>query len=54
MMHHIITAFVTVWTSGNFYLWSLKQEPQVLFLESLGMAAIAYPVMFWLVTRPHK
>lgn len=53
-MHHIITAFVTVWTSGNFYLWSLKQEPQVLFLESLGMAAIAYPVMFWLVTRPHK
>jgi hypothetical protein len=54
MIHHIITASVAVWTCGNFYLWTLKQEPQVLFLESLGMAAIAYPTMFWLVTRPHR
>ena len=53
-MHHILVAFVTVWTSGNFFLWSLKQEPQVLFLESLAMAAIAYPAMFWFVIRPHK
>ena len=36
MAHHILTTFVAVWASGNFYLWSLKQEPQVLLLESLG------------------
>ncbi|MGH6726635.1 MAG: hypothetical protein ACREB8_08845 [Pseudolabrys sp.] len=54
MAHHVLTVFVAAWTSGNFYLWSLKQEPQLLFLESLGMAAIAYPLVFWLITRPGR
>jgi len=54
MAHHVVTVFAALWTCGNFYLWSLKQEPYVLFWESLGMAAIAYPAMFWLVTRPRK
>jgi hypothetical protein len=40
-----------LWLAANLYLWSLKQEPVILFWQSLGMAAIAFPAMFLFVIR---
>lgn len=54
-MHLAIAILLTlVWVACNFYLWSLKQDQLILFLESLGMSAIAYPAIYWYVTRPTK
>jgi hypothetical protein len=51
-MHHLIASIVLViWTAANFFLWSNKQDQLILFWESLGMAAIAYPLFAWYVTR---
>ena len=43
-----------IWIAGNMYLWSLKQSQLTLFLESLGMAAVAYPALYWYVTRTEE
>jgi hypothetical protein len=40
-----------LFVAGNFYVWSLKQEPIVLFWESLGIAGLAFPALFWFVKR---
>lgn len=40
-----------MWIACNFYLWSMKQNQEWLFLQSLGMAAIAFPALYWYVTR---
>jgi hypothetical protein len=54
-MHLAIVIVLTlIWVAGNFYLWSLKQDQLLLLLESLGMSAIAYPAIYWYVTRPTK
>ena len=47
-------AVALLWLAANLYLWSLKQEPLLLFWESLGMAAVAFPALFWFVTRSGK
>jgi len=47
-------AAVAIWVAANFYLWSMKQSQVTLLLESLGMAAIAYPALYWYVTRRPK
>lgn len=50
-MNHIsMLALVALWVGCNFYLWSLKQSHVMLFVQSLGMAAIAYPSLYWDVT----
>jgi hypothetical protein len=53
-MLHLATAIFLelVWIACNFYLWSLKQDQLILFWESLGMAANAFPAVYWYVTRP--
>jgi hypothetical protein len=51
MAHFIALALTLIWIAANFYLWSLRDEPLTLFWQSLGMAAIAFPAMFWFVTR---
>ena len=43
-----------VWIAGNFYLWSMKQSHETLFLESIGMALIFYPAFYWYVMREPK
>jgi hypothetical protein len=54
-MHLIIVSLLTLtWVACNFYLWSLKQDQPILFLESLGMSAVAFPAIYWYVTRPIK
>lgn len=53
--HILITIILTLaWVACNFYLWSLKQDQLILFLESLGMSAIAFPALYWYVTRRTK
>jgi hypothetical protein len=47
----VLIIFVIVWIAANIYLWSLEQEPVMMFLESLGMAAIMYPTLYWYVRR---
>ena len=54
MANFLAIALALVWFAANFYLWSLRQEPYILFWESLGMAAISFPALFWFVTRSGK
>jgi len=51
MQHAIMLALAIVWVAGNFYLWSMKQSHPTLFWQSLGMAVIAYPALYFYVTR---
>ena len=51
MSHVVMLALAAVWVACNFYLWSMKQSQELLLWQSLGMAAIAYPALFWYVTR---
>jgi hypothetical protein len=44
-------AFVAIWIAANVYLWSLEQGQPMMFLESVGMAAIMYPALYWYVRR---
>jgi hypothetical protein len=39
------------WVVANFYLWSMKQSHLMLFWQSIGMAAIAYPALYFYVMR---
>jgi hypothetical protein len=50
MKHVVMLALASGWIAGNLYLWSMKQPQPTLFLESLGMAAVAYPSFYWYVT----
>jgi hypothetical protein len=54
MTNFVALAAALLWIAANLYLWSLKQEPLLLFWESLGMAAVAFPALFWFVTRAGK
>ena len=45
-------AATVLFVAANFYLWGLKQSPSILFWESMGIAAIVFPALFWYVTRP--
>ncbi len=54
MANFLAFALALVWFAANFYLWSLRQEPHILFLQSLGMAAVAFPALFWFITRREK
>jgi hypothetical protein len=47
----IAVIFTAAWVACNFYLWSLKQSQPILLLESLGMSLIAFPAIYWYVTR---
>ena len=51
MNHLPMLALAALWVGCNFYLWSLKQSHVMLFVQSLGMAAIAYPSLYWYVIR---
>jgi len=54
-MHLAIAILLTLtWVACNFYLWSLKQGQPILLVESLGMSAIAFPAIYWYVTRQIK
>ena len=51
-MHHtLMLALVTAWIAANLFLWSLKQGHVALFWQSFGMSAIAYPALYFYVTR---
>jgi len=55
MIHVVSSALSVLWVAACFMLWSQKQSALILFLESLGMAALAFPTMYWYVTRtPQK
>jgi hypothetical protein len=51
MSHASALALLLLWTAGNFYIWSLKQDALVLFWESMGSGAVALTAVFWYVTR---
>jgi hypothetical protein len=46
-----VLLLASIWIAANFFLWSLKQSHLALFLQSLGMGAIAYPALYYYVTR---
>ena len=51
-MHHAgMLSLAVIWVAANFSLWSMKQSHLALFWESLGMSALAYPALYWYVTR---
>ena len=54
MVHVVAVALALLWVACNFFLWSMKQDPVTLLWQSLGMAAIAFPSLFWYVTRSPK
>ena len=54
MTNFVALTLTLLWIAANFYLWSLRQEPLTLFWQSLGMAAVAFPALFWFVTRSGK
>jgi hypothetical protein len=51
MPHILVPAVLVLFAAGNFYVWSLKQEQIVLFLESLAAAVVVFPAFFWFVMR---
>lgn len=52
LMPNLIAFLVTLlFVAANVWLWSLKHAPIVLFWESMAVAAIAFPALFWFVTR---
>jgi uncharacterized membrane protein len=51
MLHVILLALSVLWVAACFVLWSQKQPAPILFLESLVMAALAFPALYWYVTR---
>jgi hypothetical protein len=54
MSHVLAVAATAVWVAANFYLWSLKQAQLTLFLQSLALAAVSAPALWWYVTRKTK
>jgi hypothetical protein len=51
MLRIVVLATVALFAAGNFYVWSLKQAPTLLFWESMAAAAIVFPAFFWFVMR---
>lgn len=47
----LVCAVTAVWLAANLYLWAVTQSHLTLFLQSLGMAGLMYPAMFWYVMR---
>jgi hypothetical protein len=54
MSRIVVLAAITLFAAGNFYVWSLKQAPIVLFWESMAAAAIVFPAFFWFVMRTDR
>ena len=44
-------SLAAVWIAANFFLWSMKQSHIALFWQSMGMSAMAYPAVYFYVTR---
>jgi hypothetical protein len=54
-MHHVVFfPAIGLWIAASVFLWSQRQEQVTLFLESLGLGAIAFAAMYWYATRPAK
>jgi hypothetical protein len=54
MIHVAFLAAALLWVLVSVVLWAEKQEQVVLFLESLGLGAIAFIAMYWHFTRAAK
>ena len=51
-MHQaVMLSLAVIWVAANFFLWSMKQSHVALFWESLGMSALAFPALYFYVTR---
>ena len=51
MQHAVMLVLAAAWVAGNFLLWSMKQSQLALFCQSVGMGAIAFPALYFYVTR---
>jgi hypothetical protein len=47
----VVLIVTTIFILGNFYLWSLKQHPMVLFLETLPLGVLFMLWFLWFITR---
>jgi hypothetical protein len=52
MNHAMMLILAATWVACNFYLWSVRQSDAMLFVQSLGMAAVGYPALYWYINRP--
>ena len=54
-MHHAVAiAGTLIWVGVNFFVWSLEQEPIVLFWQSLGLGSVMFPALFCYVKAAEK
>lgn len=51
MSHFVMLSLTASWVGCNVYLWSLKQSELLLFCESIGMGAIAFPALYFYAVR---
>lgn len=51
MSRIVVLAAIALFAAGNFYVWSLKQAPIVLFWESMAAAAVVFPAFFLFAIR---
>jgi hypothetical protein len=54
MNHVVALAGTLIWVGVNFFVWSWKQEPVVLFWQSMGLGGVMFPALFWYVKGPAK
>jgi hypothetical protein len=54
MNHIVMLVLATCWVGSNIYLWSMKQSQLILVSQSLGMAAVGYPALYWYVARRRR
>ena len=54
MNHVVALAGTLIWVGVNFFVWSWKQEPAVLFWESLGLGAVMFLALFQYVKATAK
>jgi len=50
----LVIIALLLWCLANVWLWSFKQTPIALLWQSLGMAAVGFPALFWYVTAGRK
>jgi hypothetical protein len=47
----LMLVLAAAWIACNFFLWSMKQSHLMLFWQSVGMGALAYPALYFYVTH---
>ncbi|HVV79386.1 MAG TPA: hypothetical protein VHD59_07210 [Pseudolabrys sp.] len=52
MNHVVLLAGTLIWVGVNFFVWSWKQEPAMLFWQSMVLGGVMFPALFWSSKAP--